>query len=183
MAGIFDEGLMEETLGRYIPQGESLEAGIHAVSRETSIVAVFGRCVYAGDRLRRAENGGTLVLRKKKYAPYDVYLGVTQSCLLIAECEKNKYLYDFDAVSDPEAQPLSADLPLSDVGTCFPLADIQSCEVKKGIMGSVKCTVTMKNGSRFKLLLPKLGGVGGGMPNHAQYRAAILARLSGEETL
>ncbi len=182
MAGIFDEGLMRETLGRYVPQGETLEAGIHAVSRETSIVAVFGRCVYAGDRLRRAENGGTLVLRKKKYAPYDVYLGVTQSCLLIAECEKNKYLYDFDAAPEREAQPLAADLPLSDVGTCFPLVDIQSCEVKKGIMGSVKCTVTMKNGSRFKLLLPKLGGVGGGMPNHAQYRAAILARLSGEGT-
>ncbi len=182
MAGIFDEGLMRETLGRYIPDGESLEAGIHAVSRETSIVAVFGKCVYAGDRLRRAENGGALVLRKKKYAPYDVYLGVTQSYLLIAQCEENKYLYDFDAVSDAQAQPLAADLPLADVGTCFPLADIQDCEIKKGIMGSVKCTVTMKDGSRFKLMLPKLGGVGGGMPNHAQYRAAILARLSGEGT-
>ncbi len=183
MAGIFDESLMRQTLGRYIPQGETLEAGIHAVSRETSIVAVFDKCVYAGDRLRRAENGGALMLRKKKYAPYDVYLGVTQSCLLIAQCEENKYLYDFDAVSDPEAQPLAADLPLADVGTCFPLADVQSCEIKKGIMGSVKCTVTMKNGSRFKLLLPKRGGLGGGMPNHDKYRAAILGRLSGEETV
>ncbi len=106
---------------------------------------------------------------------------MTQSCLLIAQCEENKYLYDFDAVPEGEAQPLAADLPLSDVGVCFPLADIQTCEVKKGIMGSVKCTVTMKNGSRFKLLLPKRGGLGGDMPNHAQYRAAILQRLSGEE--
>ncbi len=174
---------MRQALGRYIPDGETLEAGIHAVSRETSIVAVFGKCVYAGDRLRRAENGGALILRKKKYAPYDVYLGVTQSCLLIAPCEENKYLYDFDAVSDAQVKPLAADLLLADVGTCFPLSDIQSCEVKKGIMGSVKCTVTMKDGSRFKLMLPKLGGVGGGMPNHARYRAAILARLSGEGAL
>ncbi len=183
MAGMFDEGLMRETLGRYVPSGETLEAGIHAVSQETSIVAVFGKCRYAGDRLCRDENGGVMVLSKKKYTPYDVYLGVTQSCLLIAECEKNKYLYDFDAAPDAQAQPLAADLLLSDMGTCFPLADIQSCEVKKGILGSVKCTVTLKNGSRFKLLLPKLGGVGGGMPNHAQYRAVILKRLSGEETL
>ncbi len=183
MAGIFDESLMRETLGRYIPQGESLEAGIHAVSQETSIVAVFDKCVYAGDRLRRAENGGVMVLRKKKHTPYDVYLGVTQAFLIIAECEKNKYFYDFDAAPEREAQPLAADLPLSDVGVCFPLADIQSCEVKKGIMGSVKCTVTMKNGSRFKLLLPKRGGLGGGMPNHAQYLEVIVARLSGEEAL
>ncbi len=46
-------------------------------------------------------------------------------------------------------------------------------------MGSVKCFITMKNGSSFKLLLPKLGGVGGGMPNHAKYREAIIERLSG----
>ncbi len=180
MAGIFDEGLMRETLGRYIPQGETLEAGIHAVSQETSIKAAFDKCRYAGDRLCRDETGGVMALSKKKYTPYDVYLGVTQSCLLIAECEKNKYLYDFDAAPGAQAQPLTADLPLSDMGTCFPLADIQGCEVKKGIMGSVKCTVTMKDGSRFKLLLPKRGGLGGGMPNYAQYREAILKRLSGE---
>ncbi len=183
MAGIFDEGLMRQTLERYIPSGETLEAGIHAVSQETSIVAVFDKCRYAGDRLCRDEAGGVMALSKKKYAPYDVYLGVTQSCLLIAQCEENKYLYDFDAVSDTQAQPLAADLLLSDMGTCYPLADIQSCEVKKGIMGSVKCTVTMKNGSRFKLMLPKRGGLGGDMPNHAQYREAILARLGGEGAL
>ncbi len=171
---------MRRTLERYIPSGETLEAGIHAVSRETSIVAVFGKCRYAGDRLCRDENGGVMVLSKKKYTPYDVYLGVTQSCLLIVQCEENKYFYDFDAAPEREAQPLAADLLLSDMGTCFPLADIQSCEVKKGIMGSVKCTVTMKDGSRFKLLLPKRGGLGGDMPNHAQYREAILQRLSGE---
>ncbi len=61
--------------------------------------------------------------------------------------------------------------------TVFPLADIQSCQIKNGWMGSVKCAVTMKNGSHCKLLLPKLGGLGGGMPHHAEYRAAILARL------
>ena len=50
---------------------------------------------------------------------------------------------------------------------------------KKGMEGSVKCHITMKNGSYFKLLLPKLGGLGGGMPHHAEYLQAIIARLGG----
>lgn len=44
-------------------------------------------------------------------------------------------------------------------------------------MGSVKCFLTMKNGSYFKLMFPKLGGLGGGMPNHAKYRDMIIERL------
>lgn len=46
-------------------------------------------------------------------------------------------------------------------------------------MGSVKCNIAMKNGTYFKLLLPKLGGLGGDMPNHTQYRDAIIAHLGG----
>lgn len=46
-------------------------------------------------------------------------------------------------------------------------------------MGSVKCNIAMKNGTYFKLLLPKLGGLGGDMPNHTQYRDAIIACLGG----
>ncbi len=35
----------------------------------------------------------------------------------------------------------------------------------------------MKNGTTLKLMFPKLGGVGGGMPHHAEYREAIIAKL------
>lgn len=45
-------------------------------------------------------------------------------------------------------------------------------------MGSVKCKLEMKNGDTFKLMFPKLGGLGGGMPHHAQYREEIIACLS-----
>jgi len=37
----------------------------------------------------------------------------------------------------------------------------------------------MKNGSYFKLMFPKLDGLGGGMPHHTEYCEAIIARLGG----
>lgn len=45
-------------------------------------------------------------------------------------------------------------------------------------MGAVNCKITLKGGILLKIQFPKLGGVGGGMPNHAKYREAILACLS-----
>lgn len=179
---IFDERNMKHALEKYIPTRESLLAGIHAVAKETSVVAAFGKCIRLEDRLVPNENGGTIALNKKKYSTYDVYLGITQTSMVITECSNNSYFYQFDDNSDvreTDIQEVASDIFLADIGTCFPLADIQSCKIKKGWMGSVKCFITMKNGSYFKLMLPKLGGLGGGMPRHAEYREAIIARLSG----
>ena len=55
--------------------------------------------------------------------------------------------------------------------------DVQNCDVKKGRMGSVLCTLTMKNGTYFKLSLPETAGPNGDMPHHTEYREAILTRL------
>ena len=181
MAEIFDEANMRQILGEYIPDGETMLAGIHAVSKETKITGVFGKCIRTESRLVPSENGGIIALNKKKYSAYDIYIGITQTNLIIAECEKNSYYYQFfdepDA-AEADIQELTSDIFLTDIGTCYPLADIQSCEIKKGWMGSIKCFITMKNGSYFKLMFPKLGGLGGGMPHHTQYREAIVARLS-----
>lgn len=182
MSEIFNETNMRQTLGKYIPDGETLLAGIHAISKETNVMSVFGKCVRTESGLIPDENGGIIALNKKKYAGYDVYLGITQYSLIIVECERNSYLYQFDDepdVNEADIQEVSSDIFFADIGTYFPLADIQNCEIKKGWMGSVKCFLTMKNGSYFKLMFPKLGGVGGGMPHHTEYREAIIKRLSG----
>lgn len=42
--------------------------------------------------------------------------------------------------------------------------------------------ITMDNSSYFILMFPKLGGLGGGMPHHTEYREAIIARLGGRNT-
>ena len=94
--------------------------------------------------------------------------------MVITECEKGSYFYEFNDepnVRGMDIQEVEAEIFFEDIGT--------SCRLARGWMGSVKCFITMKNGSSFKLLLPKLGGVGGGMPNHAKYREAIIERLSG----
>ncbi len=76
------------------------------------------------------------------------------------------------------SQEVTSKILFSDIGTCFALEEICSCEIKKGWMGSVKCFIAMKNGSYFRIMFPKLGGLGGGMPHHAEYRDMIIKRLS-----
>ena len=101
--------------------------------------------------------------------------------MVIAECEEHNYFYEFDdkpGMGEKDIQEVVSDMLLSDIGTCFPLADIQSCEIKKGWWVAVKCFLSMKNGTYFKLVLPKLGGLGGGMPHHEEYRDKIISCLS-----
>lgn len=181
-ADIFDEATMRQILEKYIPNGETLLAGIHAISKETNVTGVYGKCVRTANGFIPDENGDTISLNKKKYSAYDIYLGITQYSLIVAECEKNSYYYQFDDapnVNESDIQVVTADILFDDIGTCFLLADIQSCEIKNGLMGSVNCFIKMKNGSYFKLMLPKLGGLGGDMPHHTEYRQAIIARLGG----
>lgn len=181
MSEIFSETNMRRILEKYIPDGETLLAGIHAVSKEANIMGIFRKCSRTEDRLIPNANGGAIALNKKKYSTYDIYLGITQSALIISECEKNSYLYQFDDApnaGEADIQEVSSDLFFTDIGTCFPLTEIQSCEIKKGWMGSVKCFITMKNGSYFKLMLPKLGGLSQGMPHHKEYRETIISRLN-----
>ncbi len=145
MAEIFDEANMRRVLGACVPEGEALQAGVHGV---------------------------TLQVNKKKTSYFDVYVGITERCLLVAECGERQYL--------TAAYPMLPDLRKTvaeDVGVCFPFGDIQSCEVKKAIMGAVNCAVTFRSGDFLKLQLPKRGGLGRGMPHHAEYREKIIARL------
>lgn len=179
--GILDENHMRTAMEKYIPRGEALTAGIHAVGIQTEIKQVFGKCICDGDQLIPSEDGAALEVKKSKFSNYDVYVGITQHYLILAECGEYKHLYEFNDTPDVNktaVSDLDVCIPLKEIGTCFPLAEIQSYTVKKAWMGSVNCTVAMKNGSLLKLMLPKGGGPG--MPRHAEYRDALIARLSVE---
>lgn len=185
MSDIFSETTMRRALEKYIPDGETLLAGIKAVANESSVTCVFGECTLTEDRLIPCKDGGTIEISKKKYSGYDLYLGITQHFMVVADCKSFRYLYEFapdPIVRDTDVQIVTENILLIDVGKCFSLDRIQHCDVKKGMLGSIKCTVTMKNGDYFKLLLPKLGGLGGDMPHHTEYRDAILSRLSANNT-
>uniref|UniRef100_UPI0040573ACB hypothetical protein n=1 Tax=Acetatifactor sp. TaxID=1872090 RepID=UPI0040573ACB len=176
-----NEANMRRALEKYIPDGETLIAGIHAVAKESSVTCVFGECVLTENKLLADKEGGTVSVSKKKYSAYDLYIGITQRSLVVADCEEYRYYYEFNRESvknDADKKIVTGDILLKDIGKCFDLEDIQSCNVKNGMAGSLNCVITMKNGSYFKLVLPKTGGFGGGMPNHEKYREEIVTCLS-----
>lgn len=175
----FSEANMRKTLGKYIPDGEALLAGIRAVANESKVTGIYGKCLPMEDKLVPSEDGAVIVLSKEKYSVYDIFIGVTQYSLIIAECNKNRHLYGVDeahGVNEEDIQNVTSDIPFDDIGTRFQLEDIQSCTVKNGPLGA-NCTVRMKNGSHFKLLLPRASGMLGGMPQHSEYRDEIIAQL------
>lgn len=178
---IFNEANMQRALGNYIPDGETLLAGIHAIAKESSVTCVFSECVLTEDMLLPHQNGKTVSISKSKYSTYDIYLGITQHSMVVADCEVYRYYYESDkepVKSEHDVQIVTENILLKDIGKCFYLDDIQNCEIKNGFGGSINCVITMKNGSYFKLILPKTGGLTGGMPHHAEYRDAIIACLT-----
>ena len=179
--GILSEKKMQNALGKYIPDGETLLAGIHAVGKESSVTCVFKNCVLTEDALLADESDNTVSVSKSKFSTYDLYIGITQHSFVVADCETYRYYYEFDKepITDTtDIQVVTKDIPLRDIGKCFPLTDIESFEVKNGFAGSMNCVIKLKNGGYFKLLLPKMGGLGGGMPRHEEYRDAIVKCLS-----
>lgn len=173
---LFTEADMRRLLDKYIPDGETLLAGIPAVSKKTTVYAAFDGCFAANDRLVPAQDGKTVALMKQKVNPYGIYLGITQNYLVMTDYEQNSFYYQFDDKpnsSETKIQTVAEDILLADIGKCFSLTDIEKCEFKKGFWGEVNGVITMKNGSCFKLSLPAVL-----VEHQPEYRKAIIARLS-----
>ncbi len=140
---------------------------------EGRMLQILGDCTPEGETLYAGIHGITLQINQKKTSRFDVYIGITSHYLIVAECEERNYLNAFYHI--PDLRKTVAE----DIGTCFPLTEIRACSIKNAIMGAVNCLITLKNGSFLKLQLPKRGGLGNGMPHHAQYRDRIIETLAG----
>lgn len=179
--GNYDEKKMMQSLGKYIPEGETLAAGIHGIGIESRIRQIFGKCIHDNfERLIPDTNGTAVQVRKEKVAKYEVFVGITQHYLILSECEKYKHYYEVDEVSDSVGDicPIDKEILFEDIGTCFLLEEIKDCEMKNTARGT-RCSITMKNGSFIKIMLPKKCGLeGAGMPHYEEYRRKILARLA-----
>ena len=66
---VFDETQMRRILGKYIHDGETLLAGIHAISHETNIRGIFGKCDRTERGLIPDENGSIIVLNPPPNPP------------------------------------------------------------------------------------------------------------------
>ena len=64
---IFDERNMRRALEPYIPDGETLLAGIHAIAKESMFTGIFANCVCLEDRFVPAPEGegGVYSMNKK----------------------------------------------------------------------------------------------------------------------
>ena len=172
--GVLDEKKMMRDLGKNLPDRESLTAGVYGVGVETEIKQVFGKCRLVDEKLVPDENGAAIQVTKGKRAKFEVYVGVSQNYLILAECKEYQHFYQFDNSTEP-AEAIDTSIPIQDIGNCFPLAEIQACTVKRAGKGDVNCTITMKNGGFIKLSIPRNGGIG--MPNHEKYREELITCL------
>lgn len=144
-----------------------------SIFEESNMLWVLKNYIPEGENFSAGIHGITLQVNKKKTSRFDVYVGITENYLIVVECEERMYLNERYNIKDKRSTVAE------DIGTCFLFEDIKSCEIKKGMMGAVNCSITFRDGGFLKLQLPKLAGLGGGMPHHAEYREKIIARLSG----
>jgi len=182
MAGIFDDGNLRAVLERYLPQGETLTAGVHCVGLEVRLQERFCGAVVIDGTVAplEGEDVPPILFTKSKDTWFDAYLGLSEHHLLFAPCEDESWHYQVEKLDDPadDLTHIDCPIPFDAIGTCFSLTEVTGFEQKKSIMGSINCRITLRDGSCLKLMLPKRGGVGGGMPHHAQYRDAIITRLN-----
>lgn len=175
--GISEERKIMQSLEKHLPEREILTAGVSGSALEVRISTIFKGCIYDGEKIIPSENDEMLRVNKSKVVSFGVYVGITPNYLIFVQQEENKWYYDIDKVRNADektAIEVSDCILLKDMGVCFPIAEIQSCVMKKIWMGAVRCTVTMKNGSFLKFQLPKIDG----LPHYEEYRKAILDCLS-----
>lgn len=185
MGSIFSEKNMLETLAPYLPEGQEIKAAIHAIVKEITIKRLFVDAHVDNRILYPTPEAGLLVLNKSKVCSFDAYFGFTNNYMIMVPCNPEEWYYEWSTVDDkntaevlaPYAIRLSEPIDQSDIVLCDPLTDIESAKVKKNWIGAYNCEIEFGCGDAMRIQLPRLGGLGGGMPNHARYRDAIVDLL------
>jgi len=178
MSSFFKPSYMNEIMGMFCPEGETVITAAYGVGKKTEIYQYFGGCMNVGDKLIPADTDNIIKVFKMKVCTYDLYIGYTEKSLIISECDMaTTYYYDFDNITDPiltGVKRLEKEITHKSIGKVFPLESIQSFEVKKGWFGSLNCVLKLNNGTFFKFMLAKRAGVGGQMPDHMQNRDKLI---------
>lgn len=182
MSDFFDEKLMFEKLNQYLPEGESFLAAVKAIGNEMVCRQSFIKFKTLGnDMIGPSDEDPNLVLdvQRAKYAAHDIYVGITENCIVFNECEAYKHAYFYNQAKPGEFEPMevTAEINLREFGHAQAITDIREVKVKKGLFGQLKVEITFKNGSVFRFSVPKRAGVGNGMPHHAENLEKLAERL------
>ena len=175
-----NENVMRQAFEKYLKSGETIEAGIYTTVTESYVNATYKKCRYEHRRLIRDENATDVFsLGKQKYCEYKVFLGISQENLFVVECEENKHYYETPArITVPfEIPDLPEDISDREVGVKYGLSEIKEVKTEPVRFNAVLCTVTMINGSYFKIRMDDNAGPISDMPHHLEYRDRILSML------
>lgn len=184
---IFNEANMIASIEKYLPHGQNLKAGIHAIVKKVVLQRFFSNAVYdSSDNLLKPECGAPLFyISKSKVATFDVYIGFSEDYLVIVPCEKESWHYKHTEVTNPEflavctqlAMEVQSPFCLADILPVYRISQIEKCEIEKNWVGAYVCKIEFDTGDFIKILLPPFAGLFGGMPHHKVYRNAILELL------
>ena len=93
---------------------------------------------------------------------------------------ETKYAYQFEEFSDSDftqIKSLEQEITHKSIGKVFPLESIKQFKCKKGLLGALRCTLEMENGTCFKFMLAKRAGFSNRMPEHLQNREKLVEVL------
>lgn len=159
MSIFFKPSYMNEIMEMFCPEGETVINAVYGVGKETEINQYFGGCVNTGNTLLPADTSNIIKVFKRKVCIYDLYIGYTEKCLIISECDMaTTYYYEIDDITDSifeGVKKLEREIPHKTIGKVFPLDSIRDIQIKKGWFGSLKCVLTLTNGTFFKFMMAK----------------------------
>jgi len=188
---IFNEANMVARIRELLPEGQHFKAGIHAVVKKAKLYRFFANAFYdsSSHLVRPSSDVPLLCIIKSKEDTFDVYMGVSEDCMVIIPCGREMWGYEHAEVTDRELVATLApaaghvDFPISpsDILPVYRISQINECKVRKNWLGAYVCEITFVNSDFLKVLLPPLAGLFGGMPHHKSYRDEILKLLRGEE--
>lgn len=175
-----DEAEMRKKFEKHIPESESLVAGVYAKATESLTNLKYRKCGIKGNSLVKDENHEFIFMERRKYTEYLIYIGITQTKLLIVECDRYKHYYAIHETLDcplDSVPVLEEEIDLNDVGVKYDIREIAKFEVKNGKQGSKNAVLTMKDGSYYKITIPDNAGPNAKMPKHDENSKKLLDTL------
>ena len=184
---IFSEANMISSVAAHLPYGQNFKAGIHAIVKEVKLRRFYSNAAYdsTANLIRPMADAPLLYITKGKESTFDAYIGYSEDCLVIVPCEQEMWHYENVEIDEPDLTSMLMQFAVNvvspvdphDILPIYHFSQIDNCEIKKNWVGAYVCAINFVNGDFIKILLPPLGGLFGGMPNHSSYRKAILELL------
>lgn len=180
----YGEKQMRQMLEQYVPEGESLIAGVHGYGMKTIIHQVIYGAYTVDGMTFPAKDGAAYLVTKEKHAGYEVYLAMTERHYIFSACERGlKYYSGMEEIELPQGvtpQQRQSLVNIQDIGIgyIFSQEDIESCVTNADSGGKyTDCAIKLKGGVYFEIRFLKKNVAPESAPHYLEYRDMILKCL------